>query len=77
MVLKMLRYPIQKTHFVNWAESFVQIYEILPNPEYEKYLIEHLESYAEHLISEKEFTEKIKKFDVDSKLFNLIQEVEK
>ena len=77
MVLKILRYPIQKTHFVNWAESFVQIYEILPNPEYEKYLIEHLESYAEHLISEKEFTEKIKKFDVDSKLFNLIQEVEK
>ena len=74
LVLKILRYPIKKTHFVNWSENFVQIYEILPDIEYEKYLIKHLESYSEHLISEKEFTEKIKNFDVDKDKFNLIME---
>ena len=72
LVLKMLKYPIEKTHFVNWGESFVEIYEILPNLDYEKYLTEHLADYTEHLISEKEFTEKIKKFDVDKKQFRKI-----
>ena len=74
LVLKMLRYPIKKTHFVNWAENFVQVYEISTNFEYEKYLIEHLESYSEHLIRKKEFTEKIKNFDVDKNKFKLIME---
>ena len=72
LVLKMLRYPIKKTHFVNWSENFVQVYEILPNLEYEKYLVEHLADYTDHLISEKEFTEKIKKLDVDKDKFKLI-----
>lgn len=72
LVLKMLRYPIKKTHFVNWSENFVQVYEILPNLEYEKYLVEHLSDYTDHLISEKEFTEKIKKLDVDKDKFKLI-----
>jgi len=76
LVLKMLNYPIKKTHFVNWAENFVQVYEILISFEYSVYLVEHLKSYSEHLILEKEFTEKIKNFDVDKDKFKLILEKE-
>ena len=76
MCLKMLRYPIEQTHFVNWCPHKVQVYEIKTNPEYEKYLILRLEEYANALLESKDFKQPTEEFVVDDKLFNLIHEVE-
>ena len=76
MCLKMLRYPIEQTHFVNWCPHKVQVYEIKTNPDYEKYLILRLEEYANALLESKEFKQPTEEFVVDDKLFNLIHEVE-
>ena len=64
-VLSTLGYPIKRTHFVNWSFEKKQVFEIKPCHEYQKYLINELETYAKHLLKDQEFTQKTPLYNND------------